>query len=69
MTNYETLPGRSRENAKLALEKAVENGFEPEEVRTTRDGYLIPTKDEPETKAAKADEKKSTTKRGASKKE
>ena len=39
---YDTLPGRSRENAKKALELAEERGFDPAEVRTTRDGYLIP---------------------------
>jgi len=39
---YDNLPGRSRENAKKALELAEERGFSPELVLTTRSGYLIP---------------------------
>lgn len=39
---YEKLPGRSPQNARAALDKAKANGFAEEEVRTTRDGYLIP---------------------------
>jgi hypothetical protein len=42
---YDTLPGRSRENAKKALDLAVERGFAAEDVRTTRAGYLIPVED------------------------
>lgn len=41
-TEYEILPGRSRENARAALDKAVENGFTEEDVQTFRGGYRIP---------------------------
>lgn len=39
---YETLPGRSRKNARKALDLAEKNGFAPEDVRTIQSGYLIP---------------------------
>lgn len=40
--DYEILPGRSAENARAALDKAVENGFTEEDVQTFRGGYRIP---------------------------
>lgn len=39
---FEKLPGRSPENARAALDKATKNGFAEADVRTVRDGYLIP---------------------------
>lgn len=41
-TEYEILPGRSRDNAKEALAKAKENGYDPADVQTFRGGYRIP---------------------------
>lgn len=40
--DYEILPGRGGDNARKALEKAVENGFSAEDVQTFRGGYRIP---------------------------
>lgn len=57
MTAYETLPGRSKENARAALDKAVENGFAEEDVLTVRDGYLIPTNAEPDEADSQGSEK------------
>lgn len=65
---YDTLPGRSRENAIKALEMAEKRGFDSSEVLTTRDGYLIPGADESndtpseETKTAKPARKRTSTK-------
>ncbi len=66
---FEKLPGRSKDNAKSALEQAVKNGFAAEDVRTVRDGYLIPVKTEAKAEAKSGDTEKKSTKRGASKKE
>lgn len=52
---YETMPGRSSQNARAALDKAVENGFAEEDVRTVREGYLIPINVEDEVEVAKPD--------------
>jgi len=59
---FEKLPGRSPENARAALDKATKNGFAESDVRTVRDGYLIPYSeaDAPEP-AEPADESKSDT--------
>lgn len=57
MTAYETLPGRSKENARTALDKAVENGFAEEDVLTTRTGYLIPTSEEEAEAESESEEK------------
>lgn len=43
---YELLTGRSRENARAAIQLAVERGLPTEVVRTTGEGYLIPIVDE-----------------------
>lgn len=59
--DYDNLPGRSRENARKALDLAVKRGFEPETVLTTRDGYMIPVADsdkENTTKSARTRTKK-----------
>ena len=42
---YDTLPGRGSENARKALDLAIERGFTEEDVRTTRSGYLVPVED------------------------
>jgi hypothetical protein len=39
---YDIMPGRSSENAKKAIDLAVERGFPAESVLTSRDGYHIP---------------------------
>lgn len=46
--DYDIFPGRSRENAKQALELAESRGFPTSSVRTTRNGYLIPADPEAE---------------------
>ena len=59
--DYDNLPGRSKENAQKALALAVERGFAPEDVLTTRDGYKIPVGDDevkPTTKPARTRTKK-----------
>lgn len=42
IAGYEKLPGRNSANAREALSKAKSNGFREEDVRSVRDGYLIP---------------------------
>ncbi len=42
IAGYEKLPGRNAANARAALDKAKKNGYAEEDVRTVRDGYLIP---------------------------
>lgn len=39
---YDIIPERSSENAKKALELAVERGFKAEDVLTFRGGYYVP---------------------------
>lgn len=57
------LPGLTRENAKKALALAVERGFREEDVRTTREGFLIPGADEStDPKPTKTARKRSTPK-------
>lgn len=54
--DYEVLPGRSRENATKAIEKAEENGFSGADVQTFRGGYRIPVEvDEAEEGDSKPD--------------
>lgn len=47
---YDIIPERSSDNAKKALELAVERGFKAEDVLTFRGGYYVPV-DAPEEKA------------------
>lgn len=41
---YGIIAGRGRENAQAAIAAAVAAGFEPEIVRTQKEGYLVPLK-------------------------
>lgn len=57
IAGYEKLPGRNSANARAALDKAKENGFTEEDVRSVRDGYLIPiTQEQVDQTAADAAE-------------
>lgn len=42
---YELVVGHSAENARAALDKAAENGFGPERVLRSPNGYLVPVED------------------------
>lgn len=52
---YDIIPERSSENAKKALELAVERGFNAEDVLTFRGGYYVPV-DAPVEDAKEEDE-------------
>lgn len=60
--DYDILPGRSSENAKKALELAESRGFDPAEVRTSRDGYYVPVNTDDEKPAPKPARKRNTKK-------
>ena len=54
---YDIIPERSSENAKKALELAVERGFKAEDVLTFRGGYYVPVEvDTIETEPGTEDE-------------
>lgn len=55
IAGYEKLPGRNPGNARIALDKSKANGFTEEDVRTVRDGYLIPLSELPEPAPAEDD--------------
>lgn len=62
---YDIIPERGSENAKKAIALAEKRGFDATEVRTFRDGYLVPLapegekEEKPEPKPAR----KRTTKK------